>query len=127
VLIINGGRIVAEGSPADLRRKVIGRTHYALEIAGDQAALPALLASVEATLVVQTTKGPDAEGFHDLTLTTTRDDELGEPLLRALTAASYRVRALNRAHPTLEDVFLAATKRSWDIVDARAKSRPGRR
>jgi ABC-2 type transport system ATP-binding protein len=75
---------------------------------------------------VESTQGPDAEGFHLLTLTTTRDEELGEALLRALAAGSYRVRALNRAHPTLEDVFLAATKRSWDIVDARAGSKPGR-
>jgi ABC-2 type transport system ATP-binding protein len=126
VLIINGGRIVAQGTPAELRRKVLGHTHYELEIAGDQAPLPALLAGVEATLVVQSTKGPDDEGFHFLTLTTTRDEDLGERLLRALAAGSYRVRALNRAHPTLEDVFLAATKRSWDIVDAQAKSQPGR-
>jgi len=27
-----------------------------------------------------------------------------------------RVRALSREHPTLEDVFLAATRRSWDAV-----------
>jgi ABC-2 type transport system ATP-binding protein len=125
VLIINGGRIVAEGTPAELRRKVLGHTHYELQIAGDQAAVPALLAGVEPTLVVESTRGPDAEGFHVLTLTTTRDEELGEALLRAL-AGSYRIRALNRAHPTLEDVFLAATKRSWDIVDTRAKSKSGR-
>jgi ABC-2 type transport system ATP-binding protein len=126
VMIINGGRIVAQGTPDELRRQVIGHTHYELEIAGDQAALPALLAGVEATLVVQSTQGPDAEGFHVLTLTTTRDEELGEALLQALAAGSYRVRALNRAHPTLEDVFLAATKRSWDIVDVQTKSHRGR-
>jgi ABC-2 type transport system ATP-binding protein len=126
VMIINGGRIVAQGTPDELRRQVIGHTHYELEIAGDQAALPALLAGVEATLVVQSTQGPDAEGFHVLTLTTTRDEELGEALLQALAAGSYRVRALNRAHPTLEDVFLAATKRSWDIVDVQTKSQRGR-
>jgi ABC-2 type transport system ATP-binding protein len=125
-MIINGGRIVAQGTPDELRRQVIGHTHYELEIAGDQAALPALLAGVEATLVVQSTQGPDAEGFHVLTLTTTRDEELGEALLQALAAGSYRVRALNRAHPTLEDVFLAATKRSWDIVDVQTKSQRGR-
>ena len=43
--------------------------------------------------------------------------ELGEPLLKALTAGAYRVRSFSRTEPTLEDVFLAATKRSWDLVD----------
>ena len=40
--------------------------------------------------------------------------DLGEKLLQALPAAGYRVRSLSRTQPTLEDVFLAATRRSWD-------------
>jgi len=117
VLIINGGRIVAQGTPAELRRDVLGRTHYEVDLAGDLAALPATLAQVEPTLVIASTAGPDPAGFHHATLTTTRDDDLGEPLLQALTARSYRVRSFNRTQATLEDVFLAATKRSWDVVD----------
>jgi ABC-2 type transport system ATP-binding protein len=117
VLIINGGRIVAQGTPAELRREVLGLTHYEVHLAGDLATLPSVLGQVEPTLVVASTAGPDADGFHHVTLTTTRDEELGEPLLQALTARSFRVRSFSRAEPTLEDVFLAATKRSWDVVD----------
>ncbi len=117
VLIINGGRIVAQGTPDELRQEVLGRTHYEVHLAGDLAALPAVLAQVEPTLVVASTVGPDAGGFHHATLITTRDEELGEPLLQALAARSYRVRSFSRAQPTLEDVFLAATKRSWDVID----------
>jgi ABC-2 type transport system ATP-binding protein len=55
--------------------------------------------------------------------TTTRDDELGEALWRAFTAdGRFRLRALSRVHPTLEDVFLAATRRSWDVVDNKANA-----
>jgi ABC-2 type transport system ATP-binding protein len=114
VLIINRGRVVAQGTPADLRREVLGSTTYQLVVAGDLAALPALLATVEPTLKLAAPGAPDAAGFATLALTTERDDELGEPLLRALFAQNYRVRALSRAQPTLEDVFLAATRRSWD-------------
>jgi ABC-2 type transport system ATP-binding protein len=128
VLIINGGRIVAQGTPVELRRSVVGRTHYELELAGDLPALPAVVAGVSTELAVQATAGPDEAGFHAVTLTTTSEHELGERLLQALTAHAYRVRAVSRAHPTLEDVFLAATKRSWDIVDApSARSKEGRR
>ncbi|MDD2765046.1 MAG: ABC transporter ATP-binding protein [Opitutaceae bacterium] len=126
VLIINGGRFVAQGTPAELRRAVLGRTHYELELAGELAALPAVLAEVNATLALQAATGPDDAGFHAVTLTTPCDDELGERLLQTLIARSYRVRTINRAHPTLEDVFLAATKRSWDIVDAPARRKAGR-
>jgi len=116
VLIINGGRVVAQGTPAALRREILGRSTYALEIAGDPDALPALLAGIEPTLRISATGEPDPDGFRRITLTTEQTAELGEPLLRALTAGvGFRLRSLSRAHPTLEDVFLAATRRSWDV------------
>ena len=73
-----------------------------------------LLANVEPTLRITATTEPDAAGFRQFTLTTEREDELGEPLLRSL-APSYRLRSLSRVQSTLEDVFLAATRRSWDV------------
>jgi len=118
VLIINQGRVVAQGTPADLRREILGRSTYQLEVAGDVAVLPAALAGIEPSLRVTAQGEPNGDGFRALTLTTERSDELGEPLLRALLAHNLRVRALSRAHPTLEDVFLAATRRSWDAVAA---------
>jgi ABC-2 type transport system ATP-binding protein len=120
VLIINQGRVVAQGTPADLRREVFGHSSYALEISGDLAtALPEVLAKVEPTLAISEIGAPDAASFRKLTLTTSRDDDLGETLLRALSADTrLRLRALARVHPTLEDVFLAATKRGWEAVDA---------
>jgi ABC-2 type transport system ATP-binding protein len=115
VLIINQGRVVAQGTPADLRREVLGRSTYQLELAGDPGALPSLLATIEPSLQVSTQGEPDATGFRRLTLSTEHDGELGEPLLRALGAPPYRLRSLSRTNPTLEDVFLAATRRSWDV------------
>ncbi|MEO5959698.1 MAG: ABC transporter ATP-binding protein, partial [Opitutaceae bacterium] len=120
VLIINQGRVVAQGTPADLRREIFGHSRYKLSLAGDMAALPIALGSLEPTLRISEQTAPDADGFCALTLTTAREDELGEKLLQALLAQNYRVRALNRTHPTLEDVFLAATRRSWDAVAAPA-------
>jgi ABC-2 type transport system ATP-binding protein len=115
VLIINQGRVVAQGTPADLRREILGRSSYQAEVAGDLTTLPALLAVVEPSLRLADTSEPDPLGFVTLTLTTASDTALGEPLLRVLADAGLRVRALSRAHPTLEDVFLAATRRSWDV------------
>ena len=111
VLIINRGRVVAQGTPAALRREVLGRTAYGLTVAGNIAGLPALLQAVEPSFKITTAGEPDATGFVQLALATERDDEFGEPLLQALIAQNYRVRALSRAHPTLEDVFLKLTGR----------------
>jgi ABC-2 type transport system ATP-binding protein len=115
VLIINQGRVVAQGTPADLRREVLGRSTYELEVAGDTTSLPLLLATIDPSLQVSAAGDPDGDGFRRLTLSTENDGELGESLLRTLSAQSYRLRSLRRTNPTLEDVFLAATRRSWDV------------
>jgi ABC-2 type transport system ATP-binding protein len=121
VLIINQGRIVAQGTPAALRREILGRFAYNLELAGDTARLPALLARLAPAIQISGQGAPDAAGFRSVTLATESAAELGEELLGALLADGLRVRSLSRAHPTLEDVFLAATRRSWDAVDAGKK------
>jgi ABC-2 type transport system ATP-binding protein len=115
VLIINQGRVVAQGTPAELRREILGRSTYRLEAAGDTAAIVDALTSAEPSLKLASEMEPDSSGFRLLTVTTERDDELGETLLRALTSQNIRLRSLSRAQSTLEDVFLAATRRSWDV------------
>lgn len=116
VLIINQGRVVAQGTPAELRRKIFGRTSYNLEIAGDTAGFTDMLTAVDPTLQVEKEDDADATGFRRLRLSSSNETDLGERLLEQLQARKLRVRALSREHPTLEDVFLAATRRSWDVV-----------
>jgi ABC-2 type transport system ATP-binding protein len=114
VLIINSGRIVAQGSPAELRHEIFGHTSYRLEFAGDIPALATHLAGIEPTLKVATVADCGSDGFCLATLMTESSADLGEQLLQNLPARGYRVRSLSRIQPTLEDVFLAATRRSWD-------------
>ncbi len=114
VLIINGGRIVAAGSPAELRHEIFGHTSYRLEIAGEADVLGARLKAIEPTLKVAALGDCGADGFCAATLTTESPEDLGERLLAALPGLGYRVRSLGRTQPSLEDVFLAATRRSWD-------------
>ncbi len=116
VLIINQGRVVAQGTPAKLRREIFGHSTYELETAATAALLAPALASVDTSLRVSAETEPAADGFRRVTITTDREDDIGEALLRTFLARELRVRALNRAHPSLEDVFLAATRRSWDAV-----------
>jgi ABC-2 type transport system ATP-binding protein len=126
VLIINQGRVVAQGTPAELRREILGRTAYELEVAGDTSRLPAALTALDATLKVESESELVPEGFHRVRITAGHDHDLGEALLSTLLGQQLRVRAISRAHPTLEDVFLAATRRSWDVVTPPAASaKPG--
>ena len=124
VLIINQGRVVAQGTPADLRHEILGDSRYQLQLAGDTDALPALLTRLEPTLQIAERSEPDAEGFCTFTVSTHHHGELGERLLQTLLAGGFRVRALARLNPSLEDVFLAATRRSWDAVASRQAPPP---
>ena len=125
VLIINQGRIVAQGSPANLRREVLGQSAYEVEAAGPLGSLPFLLSSVDPGLAVASEGEPDALGFRKITLRTLNDDDEGEAILRAFLSEGLRVRSLGRARHTLEDVFLAATRRSWDTVAEEPKEGGG--
>ncbi len=116
VLIINQGRVVAQGTPAELRREILDRTTYELELAGDPALLPDVLSGVDATLRLDGDPAAAADGFMRFRITAGHDQEISEALLHALLGRQFRVRAISRAHSTLEDVFLAATRRSWDVV-----------
>ncbi|HRG54758.1 MAG TPA: ABC transporter ATP-binding protein [Lacunisphaera sp.] len=114
VLIINGGRIVAQGSPADLRHEIFGSTSYRVELAGETDILGPRLREIEPTLRVAALGDCAPDGFCTATLVTESAADLGEQLLTALPALGYRLRSLARTQPSLEDVFLAATRRSWD-------------
>ncbi|MBI2513605.1 MAG: ABC transporter ATP-binding protein [Opitutae bacterium] len=129
VLIINGGRIVAQGSPAHLRQEIFGHSTYRLELSGDAATLPVLLADVDPTIKIASVSDCAPDGFCVVMLTTNSETDLGEKLLQTLPTRGFRLRALSRSLPTLEDVFLAATRRSWDArapdaTPAAAPSRP---
>jgi ABC-2 type transport system ATP-binding protein len=70
---------------------------------------------VEPSLRIAEMGEADAAGFRRYTFAADRHDELGEALLRVLAGGpAFRVRSLGRTHASLEDVFLAATRRSWD-------------
>jgi len=116
VVIINQGRVVASGSPEELRHEFLGRSHYHLEAAGPIAAVQTAIDRVRPGITLEKGEGPDAAGFISFELICPESDDLGEALLRALAGASeLRIRALARTQATLEHVFLAATRRSWDV------------
>src|SRR5215212_7674046 len=75
VLIINQGRVVASGTPAELRREIFGHSTYKLEFSGDIDALTSAIATLDPTLRVTELGEPDAGGFRRITLTTSREDE----------------------------------------------------
>ncbi|MFP4540873.1 MAG: ATP-binding cassette domain-containing protein [Opitutales bacterium] len=118
VIILNQGVIVASGPPAALRQEFFPGSHYEVEVAGSGGLLEAAAGTLgrECSLEQFPDEETGPEGFRRVRLHYPGDDEVSESLLAALTAQrDLRVRSFRRSHPTLEDIFLAATRRSWEI------------
>lgn len=117
VIIINNGRVVAIGTPAELRREFVSERSYVMEVSGDAGSLSSLLSERFQGLKVNADEIPGEDGFRKVTLRSELPEDLSEALLAAaVTAKDFRVRSLFRREPTLEDVFLAATLRNWDVA-----------
>jgi ABC-2 type transport system ATP-binding protein len=103
ILIVDHGKIVAEGTPAELKRRISGDL-VTFEV-DDAAKAKALLASrSEARDVTAVERG--------LRVTVDHGEEQALPIMRALDQAGVKVTSLQIAHPSLDDVFLTLTGRS---------------
>jgi ABC-2 type transport system ATP-binding protein len=99
--IIDQGRIVAEGTPSELKRS-IGTDVIIARVEDDAAAVRDLVEGIPGILSVE------AHG-HELVISTENGSAAISPVAVALAAGAARVRDLTLRTPTLDDVFLELT------------------
>jgi ABC-2 type transport system ATP-binding protein len=99
--IIDQGRIVAEGTPTDLKRS-IGTDVIIARVDGEASAVRHLVDGMEGIL------GVEAHG-HELVIATENGSAAISPVAVALAGGSVQVRDLTLRTPTLDDVFLEMT------------------
>jgi ABC-2 type transport system ATP-binding protein len=104
VLIIDNGKIVAEGSPEELKRRISGDV-VTLKVSGDPGIASEILAGQPGVRDIATEQ-------HSLRLAVEHGEEALPGLLRALDAAGITLASIQLARPTLDDVFLTLTGRS---------------
>jgi ABC-2 type transport system ATP-binding protein len=104
ILIIDHGRIVAEGTPDALKRRIAGDL-VVFAVGGEAERARGLLASQPG--VRDTTRH---EGT--VRVTVERGEESALPLMRVLDAAQIPVASMQISRPTLDDVFLTLTGHS---------------
>ncbi|HEY6036940.1 MAG TPA: ATP-binding cassette domain-containing protein, partial [Kofleriaceae bacterium] len=101
ILIIDHGKIVASGTPTELKRRISGDL-VTFEVAD--------IARAKAVLEPAARDVTEIEG--GLRVTVDHGEAEALPLMRALDAAGIQVGALAIRHPSLDDVFLTLTGRS---------------
>ncbi len=103
IMIIDHGKIVASGSPAELKRQISGDL-VTFEVDDIAKATELLRAHPEARDVTAVERG--------LRVTVDKGEAQALPLMRVLDEGGVKVGSLNIAHPSLDDVFLTLTGRS---------------
>jgi len=104
VAIIDYGRIVAEGTPEELKREVAGDV-VTLSVAGDQQAALETLKSREFVREANLEDG-------QVVLYVDRGEVAMPSILRLLDASGLRLKTIELHRPSLDDVFLRKTGRS---------------
>jgi ABC-2 type transport system ATP-binding protein len=106
VLIIDRGRIVAEGTPSDLRAKLAGAPVVHVTIKGAVAAQPSL-ASLTGVASVDLEEAPGETRARILCL---QGSDPREEIFRLAVEKGWVLRELSRAAMSLEDVFVRLTR-----------------
>ncbi|MER3418178.1 MAG: ABC transporter [Chloroflexota bacterium] len=120
IAIVDRGRILAIGSPTELRRLVRGESIFRLEVdhlIGGPAALAVLPGVVSATIAggdgVRAAQSGDPEPRLAVNLVLA-DDAVLASVVGALAQLGSRILALRKAEPTLEDVFVELVGRGFE-------------
>jgi len=103
ILIVDAGKIVASGTPEELKRRISG-DFVTFEVDNAARAAELLRGCSDARDVTAVERG--------LRVTVDRGETQALPLMRLLDDAGLKVGSLHIAHPSLDDVFLTLTGRS---------------
>jgi len=104
VLVIDHGKIVAAGTPEELKRHISGDV-ITLSVSGDPGTARGLLAGQPGVRDIS------LDG-RSLRLAVEQGEEALPGLLRALDGAGIAMESIQLARPSLDDVFLTVTGRS---------------
>ncbi|MEI6597432.1 MAG: ABC transporter ATP-binding protein [bacterium] len=111
VVIINRGKLVAQGRTEDLRRELFPNAVFNLITQATAAELKVLIAMHESAANVEVIGTADAN-WHKLKVTLPMHSPLREGLASLMISAGMSLREISEEHYGLEDIFLAATRRA---------------
>lgn len=119
VIIINQGHVVASGAPVELRREFVTKCKYSLRATGSEKDVREALKPVCAKADLEAIGPRSDTGHREFLLEIEQGAATPDALMRALSnKPELGLSEFSRRRATLEDIFMAATKRSWDETAA---------
>lgn len=122
VIIINRGHLVAEGTLPQLRQEFIQQRSYELRSSASSELLLAALRQVDAAIELHNSSCSTEHSYTSYFLHTPAPGDQTADFLKVLHQAGLHVSGLQLCLPCLEDIFLAATKRTWEEETALARN-----
>ena len=115
VIIINQGTVVASGSPQSLRKDFIPFDRYEVSLKASREVLEDVLKRAELELEIESASEQSADGYVDYVLKAPQNSNLGAKIISELSKdAMLTPRQVAYKAPTLEEIFMSATRRSWE-------------
>jgi ABC-2 type transport system ATP-binding protein len=106
IIIIAAGRIVASGSPEELRERIAGGSRLIAEIRGPR---PEVVAAVQQMAGVNKVESQVADGWSRLTIEAAGGRDIREEIARLAGQRGWALRELRREVASLEDFFVQIT------------------
>ena len=104
IIVINRGRIVAQGTQSELVEQVFPTARVEVEVAGPADAVAAALRSVPGVLRVSPT--PSRDGAAAFAVESPRDRDVRGELVQLVLGRGWRLLELHQAGMSLEEVFI---------------------
>lgn len=109
IIIINQGKIVASGTPAELKGLVEGHANIKLTVKGDKTKVTMLLRSIDGVreIACQPTR---EKGAYQYNLVTIKNRDLREKIIHAILENEFKLLEIHRESVSLEEIFNQVTK-----------------
>jgi ABC-2 type transport system ATP-binding protein len=108
VLIINQGRIVADDTPENLARRLLGGSHIILRMDASEAAVSSAFVKVPSIKRLEFRESQEA-GASEAVVEAAEDTDIRRDLFRALAAANIPILMMRSQDMSLEEIFLNLT------------------
>ncbi len=126
VIIINQGTIVATGTPESLRKDFVSDEKYSITLRMKPELFLEKLKAISPDIIVDKSKELE-DDFIEYALKAPINSNLGERLIGEFSKdATSALREVSFKKPTLEEIFMSATRRSWEqVLNSQSKASEG--
>lgn len=112
-VIVSGGRIVASGSPDELKDRIRGGSRLIAEIAGPNGEVVKALEGLKGVRKVEASAG---SGWNRLTIETGKDADPREDIFRLVAGRNWSLREMRLEVGSLEEFFVQITAQQYSAA-----------